>query len=89
MDEAEFDNFADEYLLNPLTVHAVNTCEFDEHAHLIRAGAMMKSCGKAGFAKLTRRYRIFLPAALRRLRPLERFLRWLPFGAQYFVAAEK
>jgi SAM-dependent methyltransferase len=75
--------------LNPLTVHAVNTCVFDEHAKLIPAGQMLRSCGAAGFGKLERRYRIFFPGPLRRLRPLERYLRWLPLGAQYFVAAEK
>ena len=74
---------------NPLTVHAVNTCPFDEHARLIRAGQMLERCGQAGFAKILHRYRIFSPHALHRLRPLEQYLRWLPIGAQYLVAAEK
>jgi len=75
--------------LNPLTVHAVNTCAFDENAKLIRAGHMSQRCRLAGFAKTTRHFRIFFPGALRRLRPLERYLRWLPLGAQYLIAAEK
>ena len=75
--------------LNPLTVHAVNTCEFDEHAKLIRAGQMLKRCSLAGFSSKLHRYRIFFPRSLRYLRPLERYLTWLPLGAQYLVAAEK
>jgi SAM-dependent methyltransferase len=75
--------------LNPLTRHAVNTCEFDVHARLVRAGTMRRRARDAGFADVDVRYRIFFPHALRRLRPLEARLTWLPLGAQYYVAARK
>lgn len=75
--------------LNPLTRHAVNTCEFDEHAVLIGAPEMRRRVRAAGFAAADLRYRIFFPRALRRLRPLEKKLAWLPLGAQYYVAARK
>jgi ubiquinone/menaquinone biosynthesis C-methylase UbiE len=75
--------------LNPLTRYAVNTCEFDEHAHLIHAPTMRRRVRSAGFAAADVRYRIFFPHALRRLRPAERNLTWLPLGAQYYVAARK
>jgi ubiquinone/menaquinone biosynthesis C-methylase UbiE len=75
--------------LNPLTRHAVNTCEFDEHAVLIQAPTMRRRVRAAGFAAADLRYRIFFPHALRRLRPLEQKLTWLPLGAQYYVAARK
>jgi ubiquinone/menaquinone biosynthesis C-methylase UbiE len=75
--------------LNPLTRHAVNTCEFDEHAKLVPAGTMRRRARKAGFADADIRYRIFFPHALRRLRPLEAAMTWLPIGAQYYVAARK
>lgn len=75
--------------LNPLTQHAVNTCEFDEHARLIPAPAMRRRVHAAGFADSYVRYRIFFPHALRRLRPFEAKLTWLPLGAQYYVAACK
>ena len=58
--------------LNPLTRHAVNTCEFDEHAKLVLAPTMRRRVRDAGFAAARIRYRIFFPHALRRLRPLER-----------------
>ena len=75
--------------LNPLTRYAVNTCEFDEHAHLIHAPAMRRRVRAAGFTAADVRYRIFFPHALRRIRPLESKLTWLPLGAQYYVAARK
>lgn len=73
--------------LNPLTVHAVNTCPFDENAILIRAGLLRRRLAQAGFTGAAARYRLFFPRALRPLRPLERWLKWLPLGAQYYVFA--
>jgi SAM-dependent methyltransferase len=75
--------------LNPLTRHAVNTCEFDENAELIPAPTMRGRVRAAGFAAARCKYRIFFPHALRGLRPLEAQLTWLPFGAQYYVVAQK
>ena len=75
--------------LNPLTVHAVNNCEFDENARLVSAQRLLERCVEAGFSAVRHRYRFFFPGPLRRLRPLERFLGWLPLGAQYLVVAER
>lgn len=75
--------------LNPLTVHAVKTCAFDENARLIRAGAMLRSLSAAGFSSVKLRYRVFFPHALRWLRPLESSLTWLPLGAQYYALGYK
>lgn len=72
---------------NPLTRHAVNTCEFDEHAVLVGAGTMLERVRAAGFVAARTRYRIFFPHALRSWRPLEAKLTWLPLGAQYYVVA--
>ena len=72
--------------MNPLTVRAVDTCPLDENAILIKAPAMLDRCMAAGFSKPRREYRVFFPAALKALRPAENWLRWLPLGAQYFVA---
>jgi len=75
--------------LNPLTRYAVNTCVFDEHAKLVLAPTMRGRVRAAGFAAADVRYRIFFPHGLRRLRPLEAKLTWLPLGAQYYVVARK
>lgn len=71
--------------LNPLTVQAVRTCPFDENAILLRAATLKRRLVEAGFAGAAARYRIFFPHALKRLRPLERWMKWLPLGAQYYV----
>jgi ubiquinone/menaquinone biosynthesis C-methylase UbiE len=71
--------------LNPLTVHAVNTCEFDANARLIRAGTMRERLTRSGFRRVRTSYRVFFPRALRAFRPLERRMTWLPLGAQYYA----
>jgi ubiquinone/menaquinone biosynthesis C-methylase UbiE len=75
--------------LNPLTIHAVNACPFDENAVLIRSSDLANIFKEAGFSQCIRRYRIFFPGFARALRPLESYLAWLPLGAQYFVAGCK
>lgn len=72
---------------NPLTVRAVNTCPLDENAVLIRGAEMKRRCEVQGFRDVRLEYRVFFPAKLRRLRPLENHLRWLPLGAQYAIHA--
>jgi SAM-dependent methyltransferase len=71
---------------NPLTVRAVRDCPFDENAHLIAAPTMRRRALAAGFASARIHYRVFFPAALAKLRPLERALTWLPLGAQYCLS---
>lgn len=60
--------------MNPLTVHAVNTCPFDANARLVRARVLQRRFGETGFGHARIRYRIFFPHALRTLRPLEKML---------------
>ena len=72
---------------NPLTVRAVRTCPLDENAVLIRAREMVQLCRNAGYTTVKIDYRVYFPASLRALRPLEDRLRWLPLGAQYYVLA--
>lgn len=75
--------------LNPLTVRAVESCEFDRKAELIGARAMRSAATAAGFGHVTTRYIVFFPHLLRFLRWSEPLLAWLPLGAQYCVAAQK
>ena len=74
---------------NPLTVKAVNSCEFDENAVLIPPKLMEKRVGDAGFSETAHSFRIFFPGFLRALRGIEKYMRWLPLGAQYYVVARK
>jgi ubiquinone/menaquinone biosynthesis C-methylase UbiE len=73
--------------LNPLTVRAVNTCPFDENAHLIRANELMRRFRESGWADVQTQYHLFFPHALSGLRGLEPYLAGIPFGGQYSVSA--
>jgi len=75
--------------LNPLTVRAVNTCEFDQNAVLISAGKLKRRLALAGFNNIQCVYRIFFPRFLKMFRVFEPLLRWLPVGAQYYVSGKK
>jgi ubiquinone/menaquinone biosynthesis C-methylase UbiE len=72
---------------NPLTVRAVTSCPFDENAILISAPEMRASLRRAGFRRVKVSFRVFFPAGLKALRPLESALKRIPLGAQYFAMA--
>jgi SAM-dependent methyltransferase len=74
---------------NPLTVHAVDTCEFDRDAQLVPPRSARRRLRSAGFDPIEIRYRIFFPHFVRALRPLEKFLTALPLGAQYCAIARR
>jgi ubiquinone/menaquinone biosynthesis C-methylase UbiE len=74
---------------NPITVRIVNQCIFDRDAVLINAGQLVSKFNKAGFDKAFKKYCMFFPYSLRLLRTIERWLTWLPLGAQYYVLAKK
>lgn len=75
--------------LNPLTVRAVNTCPLDVNARLIRGATMCKRALTAGWEDAHVDYKLFFPAILAALRPMERHLEWLGLGAQYRMMARR
>ena len=75
--------------LNPLTIHAVNTCPLDVNAHLIRARQMKNRTAQSGWSQPKVSYKLFFPAVLAKLRFFEQYLQWLPIGAQYRMTARK
>jgi ubiquinone/menaquinone biosynthesis C-methylase UbiE len=75
--------------LNPLTVRAVRTCPFDENARLISGWTFSKRIVNAKWLNVRVHYRIFFPHMLARLRTLEKYLCYLPLGAQYYVFGQK
>jgi SAM-dependent methyltransferase len=74
---------------NPLTLRAVEGCDFDANAQRIASRAMKKRLTAGGLAETRVQFRLFFPHALRYLRPLERALSWLPLGGQYCARARK
>jgi trans-aconitate methyltransferase len=71
--------------LNPLTVRVVNNCIFDINAKLIGASLMAERCRRAGFRKVSVKYRVFFPSFLKFFRFAEGLFAWLPLGGQYYV----
>lgn len=74
-------------VLNPLTVWAVKRSPVDEDAVLLPRRELLDLARHAGFSEIAARYIVFFPHALARLRPLEPWMGWIPFGAQYVVHA--
>ena len=68
---------------NPLTRKAVDDCPYDENAILINGPELRRRMKDAGFAQVDLAWRIFFPGLLRAARPMERWLEWMPLGAQY------
>lgn len=72
---------------NPITVRAVKTCGFDQGAVLLSPSYAQEIFMEAAFRRCTRRFTLFFPKALAILTPLEKYLRKVPLGAQYYVIA--
>ena len=74
------------YLVNG--VRQTGTIEsFDQNAVLLTARTLRARALEAGFAHVRIAYRLFFPGFLRALRPFERGLTRVPFGAQYYICA--
>lgn len=75
--------------LNPLTVHAVNTCEFDVNAKLIYPRVMADKGSLAGWSSPIIQYKLFFPEIFKKLRPLEKHLNWCFLGGQWCLIMRK
>jgi 2-polyprenyl-3-methyl-5-hydroxy-6-metoxy-1,4-benzoquinol methylase len=74
--------------INPLTRWAVSHCPFDEGVVLPPSSEVRALCSTELQLERTD-YIVFFPRWLAPLRPLERFLRWCPAGAQHATVALK
>ena len=70
---------------NPVTVRAVNTCPFDEDAIILKAKELVDLGIESGLKVYRKRYCLFFPAFLKKLRFIEKFLTKIPFGGQYYI----
>jgi len=71
---------------NPVTQRLVSTCPFDADAVLLRMSETIRRMREEKFEIAETGYCLFFPSQLAGLRPLERYLNWLPLGGQYFVS---
>jgi len=74
---------------NPLTRRMVSTCEFDRDAVLLSKKELQSIFIRAGFKNNSGSYTLFFPPILKSLSFLEKFLKWLPLGGQYYIAVKK
>ena len=76
-------------MINPLTRKAVDSCEFDEEAIMLRPSECQALLRGEGFSDISSRYIVFFPKQLERLRFIEKYIHWLPLGAQFITFATK
>ena len=69
---------------NPLTLKVVANCEFDIDAELINKKNLIKLCNENNFKLQKSGYIHFFPSKLKFFFNLEKYLKWLFLGAQYF-----
>jgi SAM-dependent methyltransferase len=72
---------------NPLTRRIVSQCPYDEGVVLLTAGELRGHLSRSGLRLGAWGYALFFPPAWRRMLPLERRLRRVPLGGQYWVTA--
>jgi ubiquinone/menaquinone biosynthesis C-methylase UbiE len=70
---------------NPLTVRVLRSIAFDEGVVLLQPNYTTNLLRAAGFKTSAAWFYFFFPRILRGLRPLERWLKRVPIGAQYYV----
>jgi hypothetical protein len=73
--------------LNPLTRHAVNSCDLDAGVVLVRGGTAVTLLREAGATDVVRSDYLFTPLGGTLGRSADRALAWLPLGGQYVVSA--
>ena len=74
---------------NPITLKVVANCEFDVDAELIKKKNLIKLCNENNFKLQKSGYIHFFPSKLKIFFNIERYLKWLFLGAQYFCIFKK
>ncbi len=74
---------------NPLTRKVVRECEFDRDAILLKHNRILELFQKAELKVFDDSYIVFFPLKGGLLRGIESLLKWLPLGAQQYVAGRK
>ncbi|MDR6857580.1 class I SAM-dependent methyltransferase [Variovorax guangxiensis] len=72
---------------NPVTRRIVSNCPFDADAVLLKPVELRGLFRDAGLQVQQQSYCLFVPPRLGWLLPLEKYMRWLPLGGQYWISA--
>ena len=75
--------------LNPLTRRVVSRCEFDRDAVLLGHNKLTNLFMRSGFKLTEDAYILFFPFKGSFFRTIEKGLKWIPLGAQQYVAGIK
>jgi SAM-dependent methyltransferase len=75
--------------LNPLTQLAVSRCEFDRDADLLHHARIKKMFVNAGFKIVDDAFIVFFPFKSKIFRTAEKYIKWLPLGAQHYAVGRK
>jgi SAM-dependent methyltransferase len=76
---------------NPVTMHMVNTCPFDEDAVLLKPAYTKKLLKSIGFQNVKNHFTLFFPRGVffKAFHFLEKYLESIPIGGQYVGVGEK
>ena len=75
--------------LNPATRLIVSRCEFDQDAVLLNSLESKKLLSQVGLKRIFCRQILYFPWRNRFFKLLEKFISWIPMGAQYVVYSTK
>lgn len=73
---------------NPVTRKLVRDCPFDTDAVLIGMQDLIKLLINSDLHLKSSGYTLFFPPKFNQLLRLEKYMRWIPFGGQYFIVLE-
>jgi SAM-dependent methyltransferase len=74
---------------NPVTRYLVATCPFDKDAVLLYKRELKRLLKKNNLNFIGDAFTLFFPSVFKRLRPLEKYLKYIPLGGQYYVHFKK
>lgn len=74
---------------NPVTLHIVNNCPMDDNAVLVTKSSLRRLLKEANLPTVDSRYILFFPWKHKIFLMIESFIRFLPLGAQHYVASRK
>jgi SAM-dependent methyltransferase len=74
---------------NPLTKKAFSDCEFDVGCTMIPSKTLKSLCEQASFKEIKVNYVLFFPKFLSFFNRFEKYMNFIPIGAQYYIKAKK
>jgi ubiquinone/menaquinone biosynthesis C-methylase UbiE len=75
--------------LNPLTKFVFNNCIFDKEAKMLKTNYLVSILQREDFKSPKLNYILFIPPFLRIISFFDKYLSFIPFGAQYCITAYK